>query len=169
MDETTFIIICGTIILGLLAMVYLLRQAVTPKLPTYIAQDSLFTPAERNFMLVLEEAAGSGCRVYGKVRLADVLKVRSGMEPKKWRAAFNKICAKHVDFVVCDAETLEVLCVVELDDSSHAREDRTARDVFFDEALKDAEIPLMRVKARASYNPSLVREQLVDRMYRALQ
>ena len=34
---------------------------------------------------------------------------------------FNWISQKHVDFVLCDKDTMQILCAVELDDRSHER------------------------------------------------
>ena len=93
----------------------------------YSLHDALFTPAERSFLGVLETAVGQGHRVFGKVRIADVIKVKSATN-KAWQAGFNRISAKHFDFIVCDRATLRVMCAVELDDKTHARTKRAASD-----------------------------------------
>lgn len=63
--------------------------------------------------------------VFTKVRLLDLI------EPKninqKEQAYLWKIWAKHVDFVVCDEE-LNAKWIIELQDSTHDREDRIERD-----------------------------------------
>ena len=73
---------------------------------------NLFSPAERSFLGVLEQALGDQHRVMGKVRLVDVIKVRSGMNGKGRQSAANRIQSKHVDFVVCHAKDLAVQYVV---------------------------------------------------------
>ncbi|MBR3404955.1 MAG: DUF2726 domain-containing protein, partial [Firmicutes bacterium] len=58
---------------------------------------------------------------------------------------FNRIKAKHTDFILVEPETLEVLAVVELDDPSHEREDRIERDEFVDHVYEAAGIPLLHI------------------------
>ncbi len=43
----------------------------------YGSQRALFTPAERSFLGVLEQAMGETYRIFGKVRLADVINVNT--------------------------------------------------------------------------------------------
>lgn len=166
MDSTTFLLIGGICIAGALAMAWLMRQAVSPPKPPYEPQEALFTRAEANFLLVLDQALGDHYRAFGKVRLADIVRTRKGLEPKERQAAFNKICAKHVDFVICRDDTLETVCVVELDDSTHGREDRVVRDIFLDDVCDCCDIPLVRFKARASYNVDDVRDTIAEAIFR---
>lgn len=77
----------------------------------YAATPHLFTPNERAFLRVLEGAAGDH-RVYGKVRLADVLSVRKGLPKSEWQRAFNRVSQKHLDFVLYHPHDLSVFCVV---------------------------------------------------------
>ncbi|WRS28109.1 DUF2726 domain-containing protein [Oscillospiraceae bacterium MB08-C2-2] len=80
--------------------------------------------------------------VFTKVRLADVIEPITGQD--NWMGSFNKIKSKHVDFVLCNSVADPVL-VVELDDSSHNREDRIERDHFVDYALKSSGVPVLHV------------------------
>ena len=56
---------------------------------------------------------------------------------------------------------------VELDDASHARPDRQDRDEFVDQVFEAAGLPLLRVRAAASYSPQhiadLVRQAISGR------
>jgi very-short-patch-repair endonuclease len=45
-------------------------------------------------------------------------------------SALNRINSKHVDFPVCDRARVQPRLVIELDDSSHKRQDRLTRDGF---------------------------------------
>ena len=64
----------------------------------------------------------------------------------------NKITQKSVDFVIVEKNYLNPLLAIELDDSSHNRKDRIKRDNFIEKALKDAGLPLLRIKRKQSYN-----------------
>lgn len=88
----------------------------------------------------------------GKVRLADVVKVKGGMNKSSWQTAFNRIQSKHVDIVACDPATLSVQFVVELDDSTHSQSRRQNRDTFVDNALQAAGIPVVHVTAKKGYS-----------------
>jgi len=51
---------------------------------------------------------------------------------------------------------------IELDDSSHEREDRQERDIFVDNVLGKAGLPLLHVKAQTRYNLQQVSEAIAE-------
>ena len=124
----------------------------------YVSQEVIFSPAERSFFGVLSKVVEKNAVVLGKVRIADVIKPRRGLSRSEWQIAFNKISAKHFDYLICTPDTLSVIAVVELDDRSHARKERIERDQFVVNACLAAGITLHRVKAEASYNLVELRE-----------
>ena len=132
----------------------------------YEAASALLSPAERSFFGVLHQAVGSDYHVFTKVRLADIVRPVRGASRSGWQSAFNRITGKHVDFVLCDAERLRVVGVIELDDSTHDRFERGVRDGLVDSALADAGIPVLRVPARQAYSPAQIREQ-VESLFRS--
>nr|WP_274522501.1 DUF2726 domain-containing protein [Halorhodospira halochloris] len=95
----------------------------------YTKASALFSPAERSFLGVLDQAAGYDYRVFGKVRVADVVKVRSMADRRAWQRAFNQISSKHFDFILCAKDDLSVVAAVELDDKSHQKGKRGERMV----------------------------------------
>jgi len=122
----------------------------------------LFTPAERSFLAVLEPALGNQFRVFGKVRLADVIRVKPGLSWSARQQAFNRIQSKHLDFVVCDPKDLAVQFVVELDDSSHQQSRRQARDEFLDKALAAAGVPVFHFPVKRTYSVQDIRGAIFD-------
>ena len=127
---------------------------------SFTKRDVLFTPAERSFFGVLEQALEGRYRVFGKVRLGDIVKPAKGLSNSKRATAQNKVNQKHVDFVVCTASNLAVIGVVELDDKSHERDDRAGRDRFIDQTLADAKIPIVHFPAQKGYEIAEVRAKL---------
>jgi len=127
---------------------------------SFESRDTLFTPAERSFLGILEQALDKQYRVFGKVRLGDLVKPAKGFSKSKRTTAINKINQKHLDFVICTATDLAVIGVVELDDQSHGREDRAGRDEFVEQALAGAKIPLARFSAKQAYAIPVVRMKL---------
>lgn len=126
----------------------------------YVRQRALFTQAERSFLGSLERALEGRYRVMGKVRVADVLRVKSGLHHGERRSAFNRISAKHVDFVLLEPEDLSVVAAIELDDRSHEVAGRRVRDGFLDEAFTAAGVPLHHFGARHGYALPEVRAAL---------
>lgn len=118
---------------------------------SFESRETLLTPAERSFLGVLEQAIDKKYRVFGKVRLGDLVKPAKGLSKSNRTTALNKINQKHVDFVICSLNDLTVVGVVELDDQSHGREDRAERDVFVDQALAGAKISVVRFSAKQAY------------------
>lgn len=111
----------------------------------------LFTPAERSFLGVLNQAVEEGATVFGKVRVADVIIPKKGLSPSERQRALNKISAKHFDFLLCNNNDLSVICAVELNDSSHQSSNRQKRDEFLKGACGATGIPLIQIPAKSSY------------------
>jgi len=121
---------------------------------------TLFTKAERSFLGVLDQAIGDNYRVFGKVRVADVLTPQRGMTRRNWQIAFNKISAKHFDYVLCRKTDLSVIAVIELDDKSHNSKRARARDLFLAKACVSADLTLIRFPVKASYQVQAIRDRI---------
>jgi hypothetical protein len=72
----------------------------------YTRNRALFSPAERSLLGALEQAVGEDYRIFGKVRVADIVSVRPTANQSSWLHAFDQISAKHFDFVLCDKKDL---------------------------------------------------------------
>lgn len=155
-------------VLVLLGIVAFVVKVVLPGLGNaqvalpYQKEPVLFTPAERTFLAVLEQALGDQFRVLGKVRLADVIRVKSGLSGSARQQAFNRIQSKHLDFVICDPNDLSVQFVVELDDSSHQQARRQARDEFLDKALAAAGVPVFHFPVKRTYSAQDIRGAIFE-------
>jgi very-short-patch-repair endonuclease len=145
----------GTAALGLVAF-FSLRDGPPP----YEKRGTLLTPPERNFLTSLEAAVRYDWQIFGKVRLADLVKVRPKTRKSQWWQ--NRLLSKHVDFVLCDVETMETKLVIELDDPTERHPDRHVRSRFIAQTLSSAGIPLIRVRAEERYETSLVRKAIED-------
>lgn len=125
----------------------------------YKSNRYLLTKAEKSFYNVLKMALDEKYYICPKVRLADILYVT---DSNKKQTYFNKIVGKHIDFVICEADSLSPIFVIELDDSSHERQDRKNRDDFLNKALKFAGMPILRIKASYSYNPKHLKDEIQE-------
>jgi hypothetical protein len=126
----------------------------------YSLKPTLLSRAERSFYGVLLSCIDDSMTVFSKVRVADVLGPKKGYNRKNWQTAFNKISSKHFDFVLCKTDDLSVVCAIELDDKSHRAKKRQARDSFLQQACDSADLSLIRVPAKRSYNKQELAEQL---------
>jgi hypothetical protein len=148
------------VLLVLVILLIVLKKFLTPNPYPYEKLDALFTPAERSFLHVLQQAVAQEVHVFGKVRVADVLTPHANIARSHWQRAFNKISAKHFDYVLCDKNNLSVLCVIELNDRSHNTRIRKKRDHFLEKSCQAAHLPLVQIRARASYNPEELQQTL---------
>lgn len=84
--------------------------------------------------------------IFPKVRIADILSIKKGTAKSEWQSAFNRIQSKHVDFVIVKRLTLDTVCVIELDDSSHDKQSAVKNDTFKNEAFKKVSLPIIRTR-----------------------
>lgn len=157
-----FLPIIVAIVIAIAFLPVLLRMLASggPKADVYYLRKSLFSPAERSFLGVLEPLLPREVRVFGKVRLEDFLGVKSGLERGERQAARNRINRKHVDFLLVRATDLAPVAGIELDDSSHDEDNRKDRDQFVDAVFASAGLPLLHVPAQKAYNPAEFRTKL---------
>jgi hypothetical protein len=146
-----FVGVLVIVVVAMLVLAQLKGRAAGSAGSQYSRRRTLFSPAERSFLGALEQAVGDQYRVFGKVRVADVLEPRRGSTRSTYQAAFNRISAKHFDFVLCEPGDLSVVCAIELDDTSHQHSGRHGRDAFLVAACRSASLPLVQVKAQRSY------------------
>lgn len=162
----------GIILLGIIALVVFnlnKRKATTPKnieetpekvdeqkIYQYYKKTYFFTKNEFYFYKALKEIACElELEIFPKARLADIIEPpRNG---KNWQTAFNKIKAKHIDFVLCENQTFKPKLVIELDDKSHTTEKRMQRDQFVDEALKSAHLQIIH-----TYGTQNLKDKIIE-------
>ncbi|SEB12079.1 DUF2726 domain-containing protein [Marinobacterium iners] len=136
------------------------KETIKDYSEVYALEKSILTPAELKFMKVLQEVVGDRYYILSKVRVADVFKVkkqRFGEAEYKW---FNKIKAKHFDYVLCCPDSFRPLAVVELDDSSHNRPDRVKRDKLLNNICKDSGLIIIRQIYKKEYNIKELKEKI---------
>lgn len=126
----------------------------------YVVKPSVLSPAERSFFGVLRPLLPLGVDCLIKVRLGDVFALRKDLGTAERARAWNRIGQKHVDFLLVQSADLKPLAGIELDDSSHEREDRRQRDALVDEIFQSSKVPLLHVKVRETYNPESLSESL---------
>ena len=128
---------------------------------------SLFTPTEQKFLSVLESIAGDELKVFGKIRISDIITpdVNKFEKGSGWHWLFSQISQKHVDFVITDNK-LNLICAVELNDPSHEREDRKKRDRFVTNAFESANIPLIMINTQNQYLEQHIADTIAEQVFK---
>ena len=126
----------------------------------YKIKKDLFSHAELSFLGILDRAIPAEYRVFGKVRIADLITPDMRRDDKMFIAAFNQISAKHVDYVICERASLKPVIVVELDDKSHNTKKSRKRDEFVNKAFLSEKLKMIRFEAKSGYNQKEVESQI---------
>ena len=83
--------------------------------------------------------------ILAQVQLSRLLGVKKGNNFQSWNNRINRMSA---DFVVCNKDS-SIVAVIELDDSTHQREDRQVADVKKDRALAAADVRIVRWQVKS--------------------
>lgn len=150
MIEFTPFIIAGFIFLTLsIVLRFFLKKNRFP----YYSRGTLLTKAELKFYYVLKSAIGQDYNISCKTRLADIVNCSTS----DWHKGFGpKISSKHIDFVLTDPETSEIILCIELDDKTHRLPERQKRDIFVNRVLEKTNTAFYRVPAASSYDLSKI-------------
>ena len=108
----------------------------------------LLSDHEMDFYKALKPIADNlQLSIISKVRMADLVKPTANYyrERSEYMSYFGKIKAKHVDFVLCDSDTLKVRLLIELDDKSHEVNRAIKRDEFVERVYQDTGYKLLRI------------------------
>lgn len=100
--------------------------------------------------------------IISKVRLADLVEVSKEVNGKDKQKYFNKIKNKHIDFVLCNPENLAVIALIELDDSSHQREDRVKRDIFVNSLCDKVGYKIIRITQNEDFKSLLLQKEIIQ-------
>lgn len=116
----------------------------------YHLRDDFLSPAELNFYRVLKTAVSDWAIIFTKVSLGDLFFAQTG-DRNQNQGYRNKIDRKHVDFLLCDPQTVTPILGIELDDKSHQKKNRQERDVFVNGVFAAAGLPLVHIPVKHSY------------------
>jgi hypothetical protein len=75
----------------------------------------------------------------------------------EWQAAWNRIAAKHVDFLLITADEYRPLLAIQLDDGAREAQQRAE---WLDRALVAAGLPILRLRVRSDYDPVALRREV---------
>ncbi len=124
-------------------------MADTQRLP-YRLREPFLATTELALFRVLSQMVGRRYLICPKVSLNDVFYI---VRPNENVHFFNKFFRKHVDFLLCDPQTLAPAFGVEIVRSNSKNEARET-DRFIEDLFIDAGLPLVHVPSSETYDPS---------------
>jgi hypothetical protein len=124
---------------------------------------ALFTPAEKNFQNLVEQAMGSRYRIINRVKLADIVSIRNGVSNRAGQTATNNANSKYLDFVICERDSMKLLGVIDLVDTQ-GKGYKVKKDWFVSGTLEAAAIPHIRIKVKANYTIDEIRSCINSRI-----
>lgn len=119
---------------------------------------NLFTPVERTFLGLIEEAVGNEFRILCRVKMGDILTIHQSKDKKTSKNAASRAGSKHLDFVLCSKDDMSPIIAIDLVHSSGKDGYKAQRDFYVSGALDAAHISHVRIKVRSGYKPQDIRE-----------
>ncbi len=123
----------------------------------YEARRSLLMQSEIVFYRSLVPVVGKRALICPKVRLGDVFFV---VDFRENLPQYFRIAEKHVDFLLCNPQTIKPLVGIELDDEGHQQRDRKDRDKFIKKVFEVAGLPLIHIPVQPRYNAHELEKRL---------
>lgn len=124
---------------------------------------TIFTLAEKNFQLLVEQAVGPQYRVINRVKLADVISIRKGVSSRSCQTANKNAANKYLDFVICDKDSMKLMGAIDLV-YTQGKGYKLKKDWFVSGALEAAAIPHVRIKVKANYTIEEIRSCIRTRI-----
>lgn len=128
-------------------------------IPNYKIKEEFISENELKLYKVLKKVAYElKLDIFTQVALNRILEINNRRKQQQLR---NRIDRKSIDFVLYDEKTKKIVCCIELDDSTHEREERIERDLFLDKIFKDT-IKLIRIKVQNYYDYNKILNMIKD-------
>lgn len=124
----------------------------------YKRKTYLLTQNEKDFYKTLEEVIDNKYYIFPQVHISSI--VYPNVKGKNYYAALNHVNRKSVDYVLCEKKDLSPIAAIELDDPTHAEEDRIVRDHEVERIFSEINLPLIRINSSEKFNKDLVRLEL---------
>ena len=135
-------------------------KSINEKEEIPVKRKRLLSEAELNFYHVLKSVIPEGREINCKCRLEDIMYVENGPRKQSYR---GKIKSRHVDFLIYNPVNGYTDYAIELDDKSHETEKQIESDRLKDQVFETIGMPLIRIKAKAFYQPEEIRKIIEEK------
>lgn len=126
-------------------------------------KNAIFTPAEKNFQNLVEQALGNKYRIVNRVKLSDIVTIRNGVSSRASQTAVTNAENKYLDFAICERDSMKLCGVIDLVDTK-GKGYKIKKDWFVSGALEAASIPHIRIKVKANYTLDEIRACINSRL-----
>ncbi|MCC2617432.1 DUF2726 domain-containing protein [Aestuariibacter halophilus] len=121
-------------------------------------KENLFSPAERRFLELIEQAVGHQFRIICRVKLSDIVSLRQNTDKKTAHAALSRASTKQLDFVLCSKDDMNPIVAIDLVHGQGKEGHKAQRDWYVSSALDAARIPHLRIKVKPGYSVQEIRD-----------
>ena len=125
---------------------------------------NLFTPVERSFLELIEEAVGGRYRVLCRVKLTDIVAIRQSTDKKTTKNSLSRAGGRNLDFVLCSRQDMMPVMAIDLVHKNGKDGYKSQRDWFTSGSLDAARIPHVRIKVRSGYQAKDIRDCIDARL-----
>ncbi len=132
----------------------------------YALKQSLLSPAEKNFLSVLEKIVDDKYIIESQVQLSRIVTPLDSNTNYTNYSDFNKIKAKSIDFVLFNNDYSPYLCI-ELDDLSHLKWERQKRDIFVNKVMADVGLRIIHIRTSYFYDLENLKRQIFSNSMRS--
>ncbi|EKE85279.1 DUF2726 domain-containing protein [Idiomarina xiamenensis] len=153
------------VLIGVAVMASRLSETYTP-FPYKRKNLTLCSAAEGQFLTLLEKAVGDDYRIFSKVRLSDVVTIRTGLSRTAAKDANQKASQRVIDFVLCDKQDMTIKAAIELEPVA-TQTKQAQRNWFLKNALAAAGLPFLRFKAQPGYRVADLRDYINGKIMQA--
>ena len=126
----------------------------------YYSRKYIMTERENQFFHRLNVLVGRYWYILPQVHLSSILNHK--IKGQNWSAAFKHINGKSVDFVLISKKSGEIICAIELDDTSHDYDARVKRDIEINRIFYEAGVPLARFRSVEHMKDKQILDELRD-------
>lgn len=145
---------CVLVILAIIKLVLVKKSRKTGLYP-YKLNDNLLNYSERSFYRILSEIIGDQWRIFAKVQLTDIIEVCKGQD--NYKKYYSWIQSKHIDFLLCDGESLDIKLAIILDDSHQKTKPEKKKEL---DICKNIGLEIVKIPAQRVYSVDDIKQRL---------
>lgn len=141
------------VVILILALLLIRRRRDSATIPAQSAEKndipSLLTQPELACFNTLKTVAGDEFYIMAKVSLSDIAVVKKGVDQARLKKA-AKQGKRHIDFILCNKETLAVICAIELENAATAASGK--KDHHSADLLEEVGVMVFHMPVKTSYS-----------------
>jgi len=118
----------------------------------------IFSSDEKSFFIALQKALGTGYLIFAKIRVRDIIQPKKGESRPVGITRLDSGQDHLFDFLICENESLSIVCAVQLHDKSQAS--RLKGEDPLHSICNNVGLPLVSFEKNTNYPESEIRARL---------